>query len=157
LSLIQSDIKVTTGETAATKTATLVLMPWSRVVRSRKVWAVTVSYFCYGYVAWIFFSWFYRYLAKVRGLNLKSSAVYSMLPFLAMLVYCLVDESINDRLTKSRGPRVERCMLAAISIGLAAAFIAFGSQVQGVHLTSIVLASGAKALYLSQSSFWSVT
>jgi ACS family glucarate transporter-like MFS transporter len=39
------------------------LVPWSRVVRSKEVWAVTLSYFCYGYVAWIFFSWFYRYLA----------------------------------------------------------------------------------------------
>ena len=65
-------------------------MPWKRVVRSREVWAVTISYFCYGYVAWIFFSWFYRYLAKVRGLDLKASAFYSMLPFLAMLVCCLV-------------------------------------------------------------------
>src|ERR1700722_17889626 len=48
-----------------------VLVPWGRVVRSREVWALTISYFCYGYVAWIFFSWFYRYLAKVRGLDLK--------------------------------------------------------------------------------------
>ena len=65
-------------------------MPWRRVVRSREVWAVTLSYFCYGYVAWIFFSWFYRYLAKVRGLDLKASAFYTMLPFLAMLVCCLL-------------------------------------------------------------------
>ena len=36
-------------------------------------------------MAWIFFSWFYRYLAKVRGLDLKASAFYTMLPFLAML------------------------------------------------------------------------
>jgi len=25
----------------------------------------------FGYVAWIFFSWFFIYLAKVRGLDLK--------------------------------------------------------------------------------------
>lgn len=30
---------------------------------------------CLGYVAWIVFSWFYIYLAKVRGLDLKMSAV----------------------------------------------------------------------------------
>jgi ACS family glucarate transporter-like MFS transporter len=39
----------------------------------------------------------------------------------------------------------------------AAVFIACGSQVHGVRLASIVLAGGAGALYLSQSSFWSVT
>jgi ACS family glucarate transporter-like MFS transporter len=133
------------------------LVPWRRVVRSRDVWALTISYFCYGYVAWIFFSWFYRYLAKVRGLDLKASAFYSMLPFLAMLVCCLLGGTINDRLTKWRGPRLGRCGLAAFAMGLASVFIAFGSQVQSAQLASVVLAGGAGALYLSQSSFWSLT
>ena len=133
------------------------LVPWKSVVRSREVWAVTISYFCYGYVAWIFFSWFYRYLAKVRGLDLKASAFYSMLPFLAMLVCCLIGGAVNDRLTKWRGPRLGRCGVAVIAMGIAGIFIAIGSQVQGVRLASIVLAGGAGALYLSQSSFWAVT
>ncbi len=134
-----------------------VTVAWKRVLRSREVWAVTISYFCYGYVAWIFFSWFYRYLAKVRGLDLKASAFYSMLPFLAMLVCCLLGGTVNDRLTKWHGPRLGRCGLAAISMGVAGIFIACGSQVQGVRLASVVLAGGAGALYFSQSSFWSVT
>ncbi|MGA2745044.1 MAG: MFS transporter [Candidatus Sulfotelmatobacter sp.] len=133
------------------------LVPWVRVVHSKEVWAVTVSYFCYGYIAWIFFSWFYRYLAKVRGLDLKASAFYTMLPFLAMLVCCLLGGAINDRLTKWRGLRVGRCGLAAFSIAAAGIFIAFGSRVQSARLASVVLAGGAGALYLSQSSFWSVT
>jgi ACS family glucarate transporter-like MFS transporter len=133
------------------------LLPWRGVMQSKEVWAITVSYFCYGYVAWIFFSWFYRYLAKVRGLNLKASAFYTMLPFLAMLVCCLLGGALNDRLTKWRGLRVGRCGLAAFAIALAGIFIAFGSQVQSARLASVVLAGGAGALYLSQSSFWSVT
>ena len=134
-----------------------VLVPWRRVFQSKEVWALTVSYFCYGYVAWIFFSWFYRYLAKVRGLDLKASAFYTMLPFLAMLVCCLLGGTINDWLTKWKGPRVGRCGLAAFAITIAGVFIAFGSQVQSARLASLVLAGGAGALYLSQSSFWSVT
>jgi ACS family glucarate transporter-like MFS transporter len=134
-----------------------VLVPWRRVVRSREVWAVTLSYFCYGYVAWIFFSWFYRYLAKVRGLDLKASAFYSMLPFLAMLIGCLLGGTLNDRLTTSRGPRLGRCGLAAFAMAVAGIFIALGSQVHSAELASVVLAGGAGALYLSQSSFWSLT
>jgi len=136
---------------------TQVLVSWKQVLQSRDVWAVTISYFCYGYVAWIFFSWFYRYLAKVRGLDLKASAFYSMLPFLAMLVGCLVGGTINDWLTRWHGPRLGRCGLAALAMAGAGFFIAFGSQVQGARLASVVLAGGAGALYLSQSSFWSVT
>jgi MFS transporter, ACS family, glucarate transporter len=133
------------------------LISGRRILRSKEVWAVTLSYFCYGYVAWIFFSWFYRYLAKVRGLDLKASAFYSMLPFLAMLVCCLLGGTVNDRLARWRGLRVGRCGVAVVAIAIAGAFLAFGAQVQSARLASVVLAGGAGALYLSQSSFWSVT
>jgi len=133
------------------------LISWKRVLKNKEVWAVTVSYFCYGYVAWIFFSWFYRYLAKVRGLDLKTSAFYSMLPFLGMLVCCLVGGVANDRLTRRYGPRIGRCAVAAVAIALAGVFLVFGARVESARLASVVLAGGAGALYLSQSSFWSVT
>lgn len=130
---------------------------WSRILASKDVWAVTVSYFCYGYVAWIFFSWFYIYLAKVRGLNLKASAFYAMLPFLAMAAACPIGGVISDRLTRWRGARFGRCGVAGVSIGLAAIFLALGTQVAGARLASVVLAGGAGALYLAQSSYWSVS
>jgi len=38
------------------------LVPWRLMLRSKEVLAITISYFTYGYVAWIFFSWFYIYL-----------------------------------------------------------------------------------------------
>jgi MFS transporter, ACS family, glucarate transporter len=148
---------IRSGSQAESKNGANALVPWGRMIRSKEVWAVTLSYFCYGYVAWIFFSWFYRYLAKVRGLDLKASAFYTMLPFLAMLVCCLLGGAVNDRLTKGLGPRVGRCGLAAFAIAAAGVFIAFGSQVQSARLASVVLAGGAGSLYLSQSSFWSVT
>jgi MFS transporter, ACS family, glucarate transporter len=133
------------------------LIPWRHVLQSKEVWAISLSYFCYGYVAWIFFTWFYRYLSKVRGLDLKASAFYTMLPPLAMLVGSLLGGAINDRLSKRLGPRVGRCGPAVFAIAVAGIFIAFGSQVQSARVASVVLAGGAGALYLSQSSFWSVT
>ena len=157
LATIRAGLTVTSNSPNPGKERSDGVVLWNRVVRSREVWAVTISYFCYGYVAWIFFSWFYRYLAKVRGLDLKASAFYSMLPFLAMLVSCLLGGTVNDRLTKWRGPRLGRCGLAAFAMGVAGVFIAVGSQVHGVRLASVVLAGGAGALYFSQSSFWSVT
>jgi ACS family glucarate transporter-like MFS transporter len=154
---------IDSGLTAGTKIETKVadrkpsLVPWGRVLASKEVLAVTLSYFCFGYVAWIFFSWFYIYLAKVRGLNLKASAFYAMLPFLAMAVCCAVGGALSDRLTRLHGPRRGRCMVAAVAMVGAAVFLAFGSRVESAKLASVVLAGGAGALYLAQSSFWSVT
>jgi ACS family glucarate transporter-like MFS transporter len=151
LATIRSGLTVDAARTSGA------LVPWGRILASKAVWALTLSYFCYGYVAWIFFSWFYIYLAKVRGLNLKASAFYAMLPFLAMAVGCPLGGLISDRLTKRRGKRFGRCGLAIFSIALAGAFLVFGSNVASARLASIVLSGGAGALYLSQSSFWSVT
>ncbi len=154
---------ITAGLTVGTESATTSasdgpnLMPWSRVLASKEVLAVTLSYFCFGYVAWIFFSWFYIYLAQVRGLNLKASAFYSMLPFLAMAICCMAGGAISDRLTRLHGPRLGRCVLASVVMVGAGVFLVFGSQVESARLASVVLAGGAGALYLAQSSFWSVT
>src|SRR5229473_4027870 len=133
------------------------LVPWGTVFKSREVLAITISYFSFGYVAWIFFSWFYIYLAQVRGLNLKASAFYAMLPFLAMAACCPLGGTISDRLTRIYGPRIGRCYLAAVVIAVAAMFLVLGAEVQSARLASVVLAGGAGALYLAQSSFWSVT
>ena len=93
----------------------------------------------------------------MRGLNLKTSSYYAMLPFAAMAIGSLLGGYLSDRLTERYGKRIGRCGIAVIGIGLAAVFIALGTQVASAQLASIVLAGGAGALYLSQSSFWSVT
>jgi MFS transporter, ACS family, glucarate transporter len=132
-------------------------VPWSRILQSREVWAVTVSYFCYGYVAAIFFSWFYIYLAEVRGLNLRSSAFYSSLPPIAMVACSLAGGALNDKLSVSYGKRVGRCGMALLALALASILLVLGSRAGSAPLASVVLAGGAGALYLAQSSYWSVT
>ena len=133
------------------------LVSWDRMLGSRDVLAVTLSYFSFGYVAWIFFSWFYIYLAEVRGLNLKASALYSMLPFLAMAVCSPLGGLLNDAATRKKSARAGRCGVAAVAMILAAVFLVLGSRTENTRVAVVVLAGGAGALYLSQSSFWSVT
>jgi ACS family glucarate transporter-like MFS transporter len=133
------------------------LVSWDRMLGSRDVLAVTLSYFSFGYVAWIFFSWFYIYLAEVRGLNLKASALYSMLPFLAMAVCSPLGGLLNDAATRKQSARAGRCGVAAVAMILAAVFLVLGSRAENTRVAVVVLAGGAGALYLSQSSFWSVT
>jgi ACS family glucarate transporter-like MFS transporter len=146
---------IQTGRTA--KSANDGQIAWSAIVLSKEVQALTLSYFCFGYVAWIFFNWFFSYLANVRGLNLKASALYTTLPFLAMAACSPLGGAISDKLTKLYGKRIGRCSIAVFGLFLTAVFLAVGSQVQSARMASIVLAGGAGALYLSQSSFWSVT
>ena len=119
--------------------------------------AITFSYFCYGYTAYIFFSWFFIYLNKVRGLELKQSAYYSMLPFIAMALGSSGGGWLSDVISRRWGNRAGRCIYAAVAMVLAAVFVGLGTRIQSAELASFFLAGGAGALYLSQSSFWSLS
>jgi MFS transporter, ACS family, glucarate transporter len=130
---------------------------WPAILKSKEVLAMSFSYFTYGYAAWIFFSWFFIYLARVRGLNLKSSSHYAMLPFLAMAAGSSLGGAISDWLTRRFAERVGRCIFSFAVMMMAAVFLVFGAYVGSARLASVVLAGGAGALYLSQSCYWSVT
>jgi ACS family glucarate transporter-like MFS transporter len=130
---------------------------WGAIFHRRDLLALMAGYFSFGYIAWIYFSWFFLYMAQVRGFNLRSSARYAMLPFLSMTVCCLVGGVLSDRLTERYGLRVGRCVLAAVSLVVTALFLVIGSQAESPQLAGLILAGGAGALYISQSSFWSVS
>lgn len=151
LALIQQGIPRTSSEKNEG------FLSWPSIVSSSNVWILSLAYFCFGYVAWVFFSWFYLYLAKVRGLDLKASGVYATLPFLAMAVCSPLGGAIGDALTKWFGSRFGRCSIAVLGFGLTAIFLVFGSAAQDTRVASLVLAGGAGSLYLSQSSFWAVS
>lgn len=148
---IVEDAGAGTGDTAGSG------ISWRAILRRRDLPALIISYFGFGYTAWIFFSWFFLYMAQVRGFNLKASALFSMLPFLSMTVGCLAGGVLSDRLTKTYGLRVGRCGLASVSFFFTAIFLVLGSRVQSPQLAGVILAGGAGALYVSQSSFWSVS
>lgn len=130
---------------------------WRAMFGRRDLPALMVGYFSFGYVAWIYFSWFFLYMAQVRGFDMKASARFAMLPFLSMTVCCLMGGALSDWLTKARGLWVGRCGLAAAALMVTAVFLVFGSQVHSPQLAGVILAGGAGALYFSQSSYWSAS
>jgi ACS family glucarate transporter-like MFS transporter len=134
-----------------------VAIPWRAIYASRNVWGLFLSYFAFGYVVWIFFSWFFIYLAEARGLDLKSSALFGMAPFLAMTAGCLIGGVLNDSISRRFGLYWGRSGLAMASFVLTGVFLLIGSRVDNVPLAVMTLALGGGAIYLSQSSFWSVT
>jgi ACS family glucarate transporter-like MFS transporter len=128
---------------------------WNLILRRRDLLSLMGAYFGFLYVVWIYFSWFFIYMVQVRGFDLKASARYSTLPFLSMTVGCLIGGKLTDVLTRRYGLRVGRCGLAAAASLLTALFLVIGSQVSSPELAGFILAGGAGALYLSQSSYWS--
>jgi MFS transporter, ACS family, glucarate transporter len=153
LNLIREGI----AESAAPAGPAHTAISWGAILRRRDLPALIICYFGFGYTAWIFFSWFFLYMAQVRGFNLKASALFSMLPFLSMTIGCLAGGAVSDRLTRAYGLRTGRCGLASVAFFFTAIFLVLGSRVHSPQLAGVILAGGAGALYVSQSSFWSVS
>ena len=132
-------------------------VPWGAIVRSRSMILLTFACFCFGYIAWIFLGWFYLYMAQARHLDLKASAVYSMIPFAAMTTFCLIGGVVCDWLAKRYGLRVGRAGPAVVGLLLCGGLLIAGSHAATASMAAITLAAGVGGLYISQSSYWSVT
>lgn len=130
---------------------------WLEIVLDRHVAVLTLSYFCYGYVAYIFFTWFFKYLSDVRGLNLKTTALYATLPFVAMALASSLGGLVSDKLVGIVGKRAARCGVAGTSLLAASIFVWMATQVADARLAALVLAGGAGALYFAQSAFWAIS
>ena len=145
--------RISTGDADAGKNGP----PWQVIFTSPSVVGVTLSYFAFGYVAWIFFAWFYIYMAQVRGLNLKTSAVYSMLPFIAMTIGCLLGGLVSDWIASRYTLRLGRCLLPGVALVVTALLLVVGSRAHSPAAAGFILALGAGTLYVAQSGFWAVT
>jgi len=132
-------------------------VPWRAILHSRTLKLLTFSCFTFGYVAWIFLGWFFMYMRQARGLDLKQSAVFTMIPFLAMTVFCLAGGVLGDWITERRGLRAGRCGPGVVALLITAVLLVAGSRVGSATAAAITLAAGAGVLYLCQSSYWAVT
>lgn len=148
---------INADKAVAAEAGVVVAMPWRAIILNKQVALLTLAYFCFGYVAYIFFTWFFTYLSSVRGLDLKSSGLYGILPFIAMAIASPLSGYVSDKLSLRYGRRIGRCGPAALGMALAAIFVALATQVADARLAAAVLALGSGGLYLSQSAFWTLS
>jgi ACS family glucarate transporter-like MFS transporter len=127
------------------------------ILTNRTVLTLTFACFCFGYIAWIFLGWFFLYMAQARHLDLKASAIYTMFPFIAMTLFCFGGGVLSDWITSRHGLRAGRCGPGFFSLLVTAALLIIGSRVASAPLAALTLAAGVGVLYISQSSYWSVT
>jgi ACS family glucarate transporter-like MFS transporter len=132
-------------------------LSWGTMLGSKDVWTLTLSYFCYGYTPAIFFTWFFIYLTRVRGVNLQTASYYTMVPFIAMSLGSAAGGGIADAVCKRFGRWWGRCGVAAVGMVGAGIFMAAGSQVSTAAAASAILALGAGSLYLAQSSYFALS
>jgi sugar phosphate permease len=76
-------------------------VPWMPLFK--RMMPVTVTYFCYGWILWLFLSWIPQYFLHNYQLDMKKSAIFSAGVFLAGVVGDALGGIVSDHLLKKTG------------------------------------------------------
>jgi MFS family permease len=131
-------------------------VPWHRILRSRDLWYLSATYFCYGWVLWMYLTWFPTYLREERHFSQAGTGLAS-LPLLAATVTNVAGGLLSDRFVH-RWNDLRRGRLAVSICGFAIAGIALlpgvlaGSAIAALACLTIALAG----LELTVSVSWAM-
>jgi ACS family glucarate transporter-like MFS transporter len=131
--------------------------PWPALLRSKSLWCVTAAYFTIGYIAYLYFSWFYLYLVNVRGFSLTHGGFYGSLPFLTAAVVAPLAGWLSDHLSQRYGKRTGRCLLGSVGLLLGAGWICAGAAATQPLWAVVFLSLGAGSLFLGVPAYFATT
>jgi MFS family permease len=135
--------------------ATRPQVPWGRLVP--RILPVTITYFCYGWVLWLFLSWIPLFFINSYKLDIKQSAIFSLGVFLAGVVGDTLGGVMSDWLYHKTG-KLRLARLSVILLGFVGAFVSLVPMlyVHDLNIIAFCLASGFFFAELIIGPIWSV-
>jgi len=71
---------------------------WMALLKRREIWGISLGYFGYLYVFYVYITWMPSYLILTRGFTILKAGLYSSLPFLLQFTFGLVGGWLADYL-----------------------------------------------------------
>ena len=130
-------------------------VPWGAVIK--RMAPAMIVYFCYGWTAWLFFTWLPIFFLHGYGLNLKSTALFSSGVFFAGVVGDTVGGVISDRVLRRTG-NVEAARRNVIMASLLGALVFLLPVLFSNNFTLMLLSLSAAffMLELTIGPIWAV-
>ncbi len=123
------------------------------ILKDRRMWFLSMSYFVFGYIIYIYYSWFFLYLVNVKHIEIAKGSVLAAMPFLAMAITAPLGGWLSDRLCAVMGLNGRR-VIGGAGMALVALSIALGSIAQDLVTAIVLLSAGAGFLFLTVGSYW---
>jgi ACS family glucarate transporter-like MFS transporter len=130
--------------------------PWGRILSSLSVWGLILSYSCIAYTAYIYYTWFFVYLTRVRGLTVKQGSFWGMTPFIAITLLAPLGGWVSDRLVARFGKRRGRQGAVWVGVLCSATLLWVGSHTAN-NTKAILLLAGASGFNLFATITWWAT
>jgi MFS family permease len=130
-------------------------VPWGPLLR--RMWPVTLTYFCYGWSLWLYLNWLPLFFKNNYNLDLKNSALFASGVFLAGVVGDSVGGVISDHILKATG-NVRLARLSVIVAGFAGALASLLPIlfIHDITIVALCLSAGFFFAELVIGPIWSV-
>jgi MFS family permease len=131
-------------------TTTRPQVPWGPLVR--RMWPVTLTYFCYGWSLWLYLNWLPLFFKNNYSLDIKNSALFASGVFFAGVV----GDSLGGIFRRTSNVRFAR--LSVIVLGFAGAFLSLMPMlfIHDITVVALCLSSGFFFAELVIGPIWSV-
>ena len=142
---------------SASRTGSLLSAVWlTPAWLSPDVLLLSLSYFSEGYLLFMFVSWLYIYLVEVRHFSLMAGGLASSLPWITAIAATplggLAADALSTRIGRVRASQA--LIMAGYTLSGLLLFVAAFADATSIAVLALCLSLGA--LYLAESSFWTV-
>jgi ACS family sodium-dependent inorganic phosphate cotransporter len=121
-------------------------VPWKKILSKAPVWALIINHFCASWGFFMFLTWLPTYLIRAHGFSIKEMGIYSMLPYITMVIGSNTTGWVADYCIKRTGNiTLIRKIFHTISLVGAAIMLIFLAQATG-KVTVLMLISTALGL-----------
>jgi MFS family permease len=135
--------------------ATRPQVPWGPLLR--RMWPVTLTYFCYGWSLWLYLNWLPLFFKNSYDLDIKNSALFSSGVFFAGVIGDSLGGILSDGIFKRTGS-VRFARLSVVVAGFAGALLSLAPIifVHDITVVALCLSSGFFFIEIIIGPIWSV-
>ena len=130
-------------------------VPWGRLIPPMV--PVTVVYFCYGWILWLFLSWIPSFFKGQYHLELKNSALFASGVFFSGVVGDTLGGVVSDKLfEKTRNAKFARCNLVALMTFLCALSLLPILYTHNINVVALALSAGFFFAEFTIGPMWAI-
>jgi ACS family glucarate transporter-like MFS transporter len=123
-------------------------------LKSRSVRGLMFSHFCLVYAVNIFFTWFFIYLVRVRGLAASRASMWISVPFFASIFMIPFWGWLADRGSEKFGKRLGRQYALWLGAGFSTFCLVMGAHTANNILAALQLAAAAAFNLAASAILW---
>lgn len=132
-------------------------VPWRRILASRDLWYLSIMYFCYGWVLWLYLQWLPSYFIEARHFSAMKTGFAASIPLLAATVTNVAGGWISDKLAaRWDDMRLGRTRVSLVGFAIAGLALIPGVLVRDNIISLAWLTLALAGLELTVAVSWAI-